>query len=55
MTLDGRRIPIGTAASGRGRRDDYSEIYAVSTPDLRTVPLTFELNIGYTLVAQRCS
>jgi len=54
LTLDGRRIPIGTAAL-RPWPDDYSEIYAVSTPDLRTVLLTFELNIGYTLVAQRCS
>ena len=54
LTLDGRRIPIGTAALQLWPNDD-SGIYAVSTPDLRTVLLTFEMNIGYTLVAQRCS
>src|SRR5690606_3298087 len=45
LTLDGRRIPIGTAALQLWPNDD-SGIYAVSTPDLRTVLLTFEMNIG---------
>ena len=47
-------IPIGTAAL-QVWPAGYSSVYAVSTPDLRTVLLTFEMNIGYTLVAQRCS
>ncbi len=54
LTLDGRLIPIGTAAL-QVWPAGYSSVYAVSTPDLRTVLLTFEMNIGYTLVAQRCS
>lgn len=54
LTHDGGLVPLGTAAlelwpSG------YDPVFAVSTPDLRTVLLTFEMNIGFTLIAQRCT
>lgn len=54
LTADGRLIPIGTAAMQVRPAIDYAA-YAVSTPDLRSVLLTFETNVGFTLIAQRCS